>query len=203
MQSGTTVEQRAGWRRRIRQSRLGTLAVLGATTLLVMAGAYLVERSKPNDDVTAVELTGARSGQAPQVGKPAQDFSATTIDGRQVSLSGYRGQAVWLTFGSTWCSDCRAEAPDIQGAYEKAKANGVVVLAVYISEDAGTVRDYTNRVGLNYIHVSDRDTQISSAYRILGIPAHYFIDRSGILRRIKMGVLDRETMDSALAEISK
>lgn len=203
MKSGTTVERPAGGRARIRQSRLGTLVVLGVTTVLVMAGAYLVERPKSADGVTAVELTGDKSGPPPEVGRPVQDFTATTIDGKQVSLSGYRGQAVWLTFGATWCADCRAEAPDIQGAYEKAKANGVVVLSVYLNEDTGKVRDYSERLGLNYVHVSDPDTTISSAYRVIGIPAHFFIDRSGVLRSTKVGVLDREAMDSALADISK
>jgi peroxiredoxin len=128
---------------------------------------------------------------------------AATIDGRQVSLSQYRGQAVWLTFGATWCAPCRAEAPDIQAAYEKAKADGVVVIAVYLSEDAAEVRDYTGRLGLNYVHVPDPDTRVASAYRVLGIPTHYFIDRSGILHSIKVGVLTHARMDAALAEISR
>jgi peroxiredoxin len=204
MKSGTIPDRPAGWRARIRESRLGTLAVLGVTAVLVMVGAYLVDRpDSATGGITAVELTGAKSGPPPVVGQPAQDFTATTVDGQQVSLSGYRGRPVWLTFGATWCAPCRAEAPDIQAAYEQAKPDGVVVIAVYLSEDAAEVRDYTGRIGLGYVHVADPDTRIASAYRVLGIPAHYFIDRSGVLRSIKIGVLTRARVDSALAEISR
>jgi hypothetical protein len=58
------------------------------------------------------------------------------------------------------------------------------------------------RLGLSYVHVADPDTRVASAYRVLGIPAHYFIDRSGVLHAIKMGVLTHAQMDAALAEIS-
>lgn len=204
MESVTTLDRPPGWRARIRESRLGTLTVLAVTTALVMAGAYLINRpDSATAGVTAVELTGAASGPAPKVGRPAQGFTATTIDGQQISLSDYQGKAVWLTFGATWCAPCRTEAPDIQAAYEKAKADGVVVIAVYLSEGTGDVRAYADRLGLTYTHVLDSDTRIASAYRVLGIPAHYFIDRSGVLRSMRMGVLTPSRMDAALAEISR
>lgn len=204
MKSVATLDRPAGWRARIRESRLATLAVLGVTAVVVMAGAYLVDRPKSAAaGLTAVELTEAKSGPPPAVGQPAQDFTATTVDGQQVSLSGFQGHPVWLTFGATWCAPCRAEAPDIQTAYEQAKAGGVVVVGVYISEDPAAVRDFAGRLGLSYVHVADPDTRIASAYRVLGIPTHFFIDRSGVVRSIKMGVLTRARMDSALAEISR
>lgn len=203
MTSVTTTDRPAGWRARIRTSRVGTLAVLAVTTVLVMGAAYLVDRPADSDGVTAVELTGAASGPPPAVGKPVQDFTATTVDGQPVSLSQHKGKPIWLTFGASWCAPCRAEAPDIQAAYDQAKANGVVVIAVYLSEDAKDVQDYAIRLGLSYLHVADPETRIASAYRVMGIPAHYFIDRSGELHSIKVGVLNRARMDAALAEISK
>ena len=54
-----------------------------------------------------------------------------------------------------------------------------MVLSVSISEDEATVRDYGDRVGLTFPTVADPQTRIASAYRVLGIPAHFFIDRNG------------------------
>lgn len=200
----TTPAGPPGWRARIRHSRLGTLTVLAVTTILVLAAAYLLDRpDAAADAVTPVQLSGAQSGPPPQVGKPAPELTATTIDGQQITLSQHRGKAIWLTFGATWCAPCRAEAPDIQAAYDKAKDDAVVVVAVYLSQDTAEVRDYTDRLGLDYVHVADPDTRVASAYRVLGIPAHYFIDRTGTLRSIKIGVLTHAQMDTALAEISE
>jgi len=70
------------------------------------------------------------------------------VDGKQVSLSSYKGHPVWLTFGATWCAACKAEAPDIQAAYKKFEPKGVVVLSIFIREDSATVKDYADRIGL-------------------------------------------------------
>ena len=204
MSQVTTVDRPKGMRERLRNSRLGTLLVLAVTAGIVMVGAYLVNgpsEAKPGG-VSAVNVAPG-SGAAPKVGTAAQDFNATTVDGKKVSLSSYKGKPVWLTFGASWCAACQAEAPDIEAAYQKAKASGAVVLAISISEDSATVQEYGKRIGLTYPQVADPDTSIASAYRVNGIPAHFFIDKSGILRSTKSGGLNPETMDAALKEITQ
>lgn len=199
-----TDTQPTGLRERIRNSWLGTLLVLAVTAALVMGGAYLVDRPDAAElGIQPVALTGPGEGAPPKIGSPAQDFTATTVDGKEVSLSSYKGKAVWLTFGASWCAACVAEGPDIQAAYEKHKAEGVEVLSIFISEDSATVRDYVGRVGFTFPHVADPETRIASAYRVNGIPAHFFIDRAGVLREMKTGGLSEETMDATLAAISK
>jgi peroxiredoxin len=200
----TTVGVPRSWQQRIRESRLGTLLVLVVTAAIVMGGAYLVDRpAAAHAGTTAVKLTGTGGGAAPKIGSPAQDFTATTVGGKQVSLSSYKGQPVWLTFGASWCAACVAEAPDIESTYQKFKAKGIVVLAVSISEDSATVKDYATRVGLTFPMVADPDTRIASVYGVYGIPAHFFIDKSGILRSVKTGDLSRDQMAAAITDISR
>ena len=204
MSLDTTIAQQRGWRERIRESRLGTLLVLAVTAAIVMAGAYAVGRPAAAEaGVEQVKLTGAGTGEPPKVGSRAQDFTGTTLDGKTVSLSSLKGKAVWLNFGASWCAACVAEAPDVEAAYQKAKAGGAVVLAVSISEDSATARDYAGRAGLTFPTIADPETRIASAYRVNGIPAHYFIDKSGVLRSIKTGGLSAEQMDTALADTSR
>jgi peroxiredoxin len=203
MSEVTTVNRPKGWQQRIRESRLGTLLVLAVTAAVVMVGAYMVGRPAPAAaGVQAVQLTGAGDGAPPKIGTPAQDFTGTTVDGQKVSLSSYKGHAVWLTFGASWCAACKAEAPDIEAAYQKFKARGVVVLSVSISEDSATVKDYGDRIGLTFPKIADPDTRIASAYRVSGIPAHFFIDASGVLSSVKTGGMSPGQMDAALTEVS-
>jgi len=65
------------------------------------------------------------------------------------------------------------------------------------------VRDYAGRVGLTFPKIADPNTRIASVYRVYGIPAHFFLDRSGVLRSVKTGGLSPEQMASALTEISR
>jgi peroxiredoxin len=204
MSEVTTATRPKGWQQRVRESRLGTVLVLAGTAAVVMVGAYMVDRKPPEAaGVQAVKLTGAGEGAPPKVGTPAQDFTATTVDGQKVSLSSFKGQAVWLTFGASWCAACKAEAPDIQAAYEKFKPQGVVVLSVSISEDSATVKDYGDRIGLTFPKIADPETRIASAYRVAGIPAHFFIDKAGVLNSVKTGGLSPEQMDASLTLASK
>jgi cytochrome c biogenesis protein CcmG/thiol:disulfide interchange protein DsbE len=199
-----TIGQPRSWQQRIRESRLGSLLVLAVTAAIVMGGAYLVDRpAAAAPGTTAVAISGTGSGSAPKVGSAAPDFTATTVAGKAVSLNSYKGHPVWLTFGASWCSPCQAEAPDIQATYQKFKASGVVVLAISISEDAATDRAWTNRVGLTYPMIADTNSAIASEYRVSSIPAHYFIDASGVLRSIQAGSLSPDQMDAALTKLSR
>ena len=204
MTEAETVARHKNWQQRNRESRFGTLLVIAVTAAIVVAGAYFVDRpTAAASGLQAIALSGPTDGPPPKIGSPAQDFTATTVDGKKVSLSSYKGHPVWLTFGATWCAACKAEAPDIQAAYERFKPKGVVVLSIFIREDAATVKDYADRVGLTFPKVADPDTRIASAYRVYGIPAHFFIDRTGVLRLVKTGGQSPEQMAAALAEISK
>jgi peroxiredoxin len=199
-----TVTKPKGWQQRLRESRGGTLLVLGVTATIVIVGAYMMGRpASAASGLQAISLSGPTEGAPPKIGSPAQDFTATTVDGTKVSLSSYKGHPVWLTFGATWCAACKAEAPDIQAAYQKFQAKGVVVLAIFIREDSTTVKDYADRIGLTFPKVADPETRIASAYRVYGIPAHFFIDKAGILRAIKTGGQSPEQMAAALTEISR
>jgi peroxiredoxin len=185
-----------------RPGRARTVTVMAVTALIIATIAFIV--NQPNTvagGVTSVTLTGEASGAAPTVGQPAPDFQASTVDGRVVRLSDFKGQPVWLTFGASWCQPCRAENPDILAVYERSKASGLVVLAIFMSEDAATVRDYADRVGLTYDKVADPATTLASQYRILGIPSHFFIDTDGVLREMKIGALDQAGMERAIEGI--
>jgi cytochrome c biogenesis protein CcmG/thiol:disulfide interchange protein DsbE len=191
-----------GGRKRRRQSRIGTLVIMGVTAAIILGVVYVVNKpAAGGGGLTSVVLAGRATGPAPTVGEQAPDFTAKTLDGTTVSLSSFKGHPVWLTFGASWCQPCRAENPDIQAAYVRHKANGVVVLAIFRAEPASDARAYAKRTGLTYTKVSDPNDRVSSIYRILGIPSHFFVDSSGVLRSLKTGSLGSDAMDAALKEI--
>ncbi len=181
------------------QSRSATLGIMGVTAAIIAALAFMANQpSAGADGFTSVTLSGGASGEPPTVGEAAPDLLATTVDEKTVRLSDLKGKPVWLTFGASWCQPCRAENPDIQAMSEEFADSDLIVLAIFIAEDASAVRDYADRVGLTYRKVADPDTRIASDYRIMGIPSHYFIDRSGVLRLMKIGGLDPAVMEAAL-----
>jgi peroxiredoxin len=176
---------------------------MGITAVAIVAVAWLANQPVPVPaGFTPVEVTGAAAGRAPVVGEPAPDFRASTDGGSAFRLSELKGSPVWLTFGASWCQPCRAENPDIQAAHVAWRDRGVRVVQVYMTEDAATIRRYAETVGLTYELVPDPDTRLAAAYRIVGIPSHFFVDRDGVLRQLKIGTLDPGTIEAALGEIA-
>ncbi|MFP4021177.1 MAG: peroxiredoxin family protein, partial [Halanaerobium sp.] len=64
-----------------------------------------------------------------EVGMQAPDFTLKNMDDKEVSLSDYRGQKVFLNFWASWCPPCRQEMPDMQKLHEE-YGEEVVILAV-------------------------------------------------------------------------
>lgn len=179
--------------------RLATLGVIVVTAVVIGLVAYVIDQPSTGG-LTKVNLTDS-SATPPQAGQVPPDFQATTTDGKLVSLSQFKGQPVWLTFGASWCGDCRAEAPDLEATYAKFKDRGLVVLAVFIQEDKAAVQEYANRIGFTFTLAPDPDVRIADAYHILGIPTHYFIGRDGTIRTVRLGGLKPPEMEQLVGGI--
>jgi peroxiredoxin len=180
--------------------RLQTLVVIVITAIVIGAAAFVMGGTD-TDGVTQVNLAGDVAGAAPAVGAVPPGFSGVTYDGTAVSLADYAGKPLWLTFGASWCPDCRSEVPDVEATYQQYKDQGLVVLGVFISETAADISGYAGRAGLTFPIVVDERTVIASTYRTMGIPTHFFIGADGKIREIRIGALHRDDMDRAVAAL--
>ncbi len=115
-----------------------------------------------------------------KVGGPATDFELTSLDGETVRLSHFVGQPVLLSFGASWCPDCRAEAPLLQKLHETHPE--LVVLMVDRKEDEATARKFASDFGMTHPVLLDGDGKVSIQYQIYALPTEFFIDSQGIIR---------------------
>ena len=181
--------------------RLRTLLVLAVAAILVGVVAWVVD--KPSDDGVTLLPGGAAAGPAPRAGDVPPDFQATAVDGAAISIAALKGQPTWLTFGASWCPDCRAEATDLQATYAKYKPQGLAVLGIFIQEDQAAVRDYAKRVGFTFPMVADPTGRIADLYRTYGIPLHFFIGRDGVIREVRIGRLSAGDMEQLVLQLLK
>jgi len=179
-------------------SRLQTVVVLGVVAVLVIFAAWYVDQPSGGSSVRPGE---APAGAPPRTGDAPPDFSATAIDGSAVSMAALKGQPTWLTFGASWCPDCRAEATDLQAAYVKYRPQGLAVLGVFIDEPESAVVEYAQRVGFTFPLVADPQGQIADLYRTYGIPIHFFVGRDGTIRDVRIGRLTPDDMEQLLTQL--
>jgi cytochrome c-type biogenesis protein len=107
------------------------------------------------------------------------EFTLQDLDGRQVSLSDYRGKVVFIDFWATWCPPCREAIPYVEELSNKYKNNKkVVVLGINIGEDADTVANFLNKQQMSY-PVLLGDDDVLSNYKINAVPTFFIIDQKG------------------------
>jgi cytochrome c biogenesis protein CcmG, thiol:disulfide interchange protein DsbE len=181
--------------------RLQTVLVIAVVAVVVGVLAWSASGAGISDGVTTIDLPAGAAEAAPVVGSVPPDFSGVTYDGTPISLSDYAGKPVWLTFGASWCPDCRVEAPDIEAAYQANKDAGLAVVGVFISESAGDIAGYAERAGLTFPITVDQQEAIAAAYRTMGVPTHFFIGRDGTVREVRIGALSKDDMARSIAAI--
>jgi peroxiredoxin len=181
--------------------RLQTVVVIAVTAVVIGALAFFVSGAGADDGVTTVNLGADAAGVAPAVGEVAPDFKAFLPDGTPVSLSQYAGKPVWLTFGASWCADCRAEATDIEATWQRYRDKGLVILGVFIDESASDITSYAQRAGLTFPIAVDEKEVVAGRYRTLGIPTHVLIGTDGRIRQVRIGAMHADEMDRLVTSI--
>jgi cytochrome c biogenesis protein CcmG/thiol:disulfide interchange protein DsbE len=182
--------------------RAQTIIVMAIVTVTIGALSWYISNGF-DDGVTAISVTGDTTVEPPTVGKAPTAFTGVDYDGKRIALADYKGKPLWLTFGASWCRDCRVEAADLQATYAKYEDRGLNVLAVFINDLPADIAGYAKRASLTFPIIADQAAKIGGAYRLVGIPTHLFIGRDGLIREIKIGALSKDEMEQAVAGILK
>ena len=134
------------------------------------------------------------------VGKSAPNFQLTTLDGKQVSLSDYRGKAVLLNFWATWCGPCRIEMPWFVDLQKKYEPQGFEIVGVAM-DDSGekAIRDFTQQIGTNYTILLVKDA-VGDAYGVEGMPTTFFIGRDGKVIDQTLGLASKKELEERIQQ---
>jgi len=157
------------------------MAVVGVAALIGLLGWGLVQAQRGP----------VEKGMAP-------DFTLTSFDGRTLSLSDLRGQVVIVNFWASWCPPCREEAAYLEQTWRKYQDRGVVFIGVDYVDAEKEALAYIDEFDITYFNGPDTGTRISTDYNIQGVPETFFIDKTGVLRGVKIGPLAPPELDNKI-----
>jgi thiol-disulfide isomerase/thioredoxin len=205
--------------------------VLGAVLLILAAFAWAgwanweyrqQAAEKALAGVAKGELVAVPGGDAPQYvspldGKPAPAFALEDLNGKKVSLAGYRGKAVLVNFWATWCGPCKIETPWLVELRDKYAGQGFEILGVDTEaedlkpddkagwdKDKAAVSKFVTQEKVDYPMLINGDS-IAEAYGGLDdLPASFFVDRNGKVVAATVGLGSESDIENnikkALAE---
>ncbi|MDQ3950666.1 MAG: TlpA family protein disulfide reductase [Gemmatimonadota bacterium] len=127
-----------------------------------------------------------------EVGRPAPAYGAVLVSGDSVSLEALRGKSVLLNVWATWCRPCRDEIPELQRIHERYHERGLELVGVSVDAagDEEAIRAFMRRYRMTYPVWRDPAENVSATFLLIGVPATFLIDGSGVLRWKKTGPID-------------
>ena len=124
-------------------------------------------------------------------------------DARKLSLADLRGKAVFLNFWASWCPPCRAEARDLEAAWQKVKDKNLVFLGVALQDDEKNLRAFLKEFDVTYPNGRDELGKIAVDYGTWGIPESFFIDPQGRITYKHVGGIRAALVITKLEEAAK
>src|SRR3712207_2355510 len=177
----------------VKRNAVPLVAILAVAALVGLL-VYGVAQRGENRTLDEQVLNGARPS-APDRPLPLLG------GGGERSLASFRGKPVLLNFWASWCEPCRDEAPLLEDAQRRLSRRGGTVLGVTYRDATPDSQGFVREFGLSYPSVRDVDGRLAKEYGTRRLPETFLIDGDGRVAAVMRGVLDRRSVDRALAKV--
>lgn len=127
---------------------------------------------------------------------PAPQFSLQDMGGKTVSLSQYKGKAVFLEFWATWCPPCRDSVPELNELNRYLSGKEAVLLSISVDEGPSArenLNEFIAEYGITYpVLIGNED--VEGRYGITNIPVLFLFDKQHRLAKKYVGPVPAEEL---------
>ena len=121
------------------------------------------------------------------VGAEAYNFTYVDPEGKEVSLSDFRGKFVLVDFWASWCGPCRQEMKSLLPIYNELKGNDLVFISISLDKREKDWHQMLEVENLPWVMlwnkegftIGDAPNMIQKAYGFYSIPFIVLIDKEG------------------------
>lgn len=169
------------------------LILLGAMAIFFLPRAGQASSSASPSDLSTTPV---------EVNFPAPVLQLSDIQGNVASLQDYAGQVVLVNLWATWCPPCKAEMPTLEAFYQDYHDKGFTIIAINDGDPKEDVVQFVKNYGLTFSVWLDPTYQASEqAFKTHNLPSSYVIDRSGTVRLMWVGQINRQKLEQYVAPL--
>lgn len=135
------------------------------------------------------------------IGEPAPVLALQLAAGGFTDLQERRGEPAWVIFVTTGCTACAGQVQLANGFLARYGQAGLVVLAVDVKEDAGTVAAWARQAGATFPVLLDLDGATARDWGVAAYPSHFWIGADGVIRDAAQGPVTAELAVHGLEQV--
>ena len=144
-----------------------------------------------------------REVPSPLIDKPAPPFVLPQLHAADKTFSqkDMLGKVWMLNVWAAWCVACREEHPNIM---ELARSGAVPVYGLNYKDERADGIAWLVRYGDPYqLSAYDRDGRVGIDYGVYGVPETYIIDKAGVIRYKRIGIVTPEIVRDKILPLVK
>ncbi len=153
-------------------------------------------KERPASDYTLIEV---------REGAPLQDFSFTDFDGKDRTLSEFRGKHVLIDFWGSWCKPCVEDVPMMKEAYDTYRDRGfeIVGLDFEMGNKSDKVRPFLKEKDVRWVNGTPESVRelVEERFRVSAFPTLILLDPQGIVIESRSAQLRGKRLMETLEKI--
>ncbi len=184
-----------------------TLAALCAAGALLMLGACAQDSGNGEVVVDQGYQSGdgsLRTWDANERGESVV-LLGTDYDGNVVDTSALLGDVVVLNTWYAACPPCRAEAADLLEVATERAEDGVHLIGINRTDDAGAAQSFEREFGITWPSINDRNGKaiatLAGVVPIKAVPTTVVLDQEGRVAARVLGQVEKSTLNALIDDV--
>jgi thiol-disulfide isomerase/thioredoxin len=184
------------------------MGLVVATVVALIIGTYFADKATRVKAKTTDAGNVVMKADTPKGDLPEPELTLKDLDGKDVSLSEYKGKVVLVNFWATWCEPCRVEIPWLIEMQQKYGPKGFVLLGIALDEEGKSVvapfvakeRFDVNgqKLPMSYKILIGNDDAADKFGGLFGYPTSVLISRDGKQIKRVTGMISEDEMNKAI-----